>query len=69
MFEIIWLSNHRSQYAQVGVGSDKAKMFCKPRDSLIGMDANSYGLDIARRKLIHRGEIVGTMPKTAVPDK
>lgn len=69
VFEIYWLSNHRSQYAQVGVGSDAAKMFCKPRDSLIGMDNQSWGLDIARRKLIHRGEIKGTMPKTTVPDK
>lgn len=69
VFEIYWLSNHRSQYAQVGVGSDAAKLFCKPRDSLIGIDRNSWGLDIARRKLIHNGQITGTMPKTAVPDK
>lgn len=69
VFEIHWPMGHRSQFASVGVGSDEAKMFIKPRESLIGCDRHSWGLDIARRKLIHRGAITGSMPRSVVPEK
>lgn len=69
VFELFWPMGHRSQFATVGVGSSEAKMFIKPRESLIGCDRFSWGLDIARRKLIHRGEITGSMPRNIVPEK
>ena len=69
VFEINWLKDCRGLFATIGVGSGSADMFVKPRDSLVGKDRFSWGLDIARRKLVHRGQAIGNMPRGMVPDK
>lgn len=70
VFEIYWPSGHRGTMATVGVGTEEAPLFIKPKDSLVGSNGYSWGLDIARKRLLHRGEILGSMPKGGiVPDK
>ena len=69
VFEIHWPRIFRGQTATVGVGNSSALMFIKPKDSLIGCNGNSWGLDISRRKLIHRGEMTGSMPRGMIPEK
>ena len=69
VFEINWPKDTRGLFATVGVGSSSADTFVKPRDSLVGKDRFSWGLDIARRKLVHRGQPTGNMPRGMVPDK
>ena len=69
VFEIYWPKACRGLFATIGVGSSSADMFVKPRDSLVGKDRFSWGLDIARRKLVHRGQPTGNMPRGMVPDK
>ena len=70
MFEIHWPKKERGLFATVGVGSDNAELFCKPRDSLVGKDRFSFGLDIARRKLVTKGQATQGMPAGGfVPEK
>jgi len=70
LFEIYWPSQMRGTMATVGVGSETAPLFVKPKDSLVGCNKQSWGLDIARRRLIHNGQLQGGMPKNGfVPDK
>ncbi|XP_060559300.1 uncharacterized protein LOC132719538 isoform X1 [Ruditapes philippinarum] len=70
VFEIYWPSRLRGTSATVGVGSDDAPLFVKPKDSLVGCNSFSWGLDIARKRLLHKGEMLGTMPRGGVvPDK
>ncbi|XP_053408380.1 protein gustavus-like isoform X2 [Mercenaria mercenaria] len=70
VFEIYWPSGHRGTMATVGVGTEDAPLFVKPKDSLVGCNGFSWGLDIARKRLLHRGEMLGTMPRGGVvPDK
>lgn len=70
VFEIYWPKSHRGTIATVGVGTEDAPLFVKPKDSLVGCNSNSWGLDIVKRKLFHKGQILGNMPKAGfVPDK
>lgn len=69
LFEITWPKDMRGTMATIGVGTDDAPLFVKPKDSLVGCNAQSWGLDIARRRLIHKGAMLGNMPKGVVPDK
>ena len=71
MFEIHWPKDERGLFATVGVGSENAELFCKPRDALVGKDRFSFGLDIARRKLVTKGQSLqqGMPPSGFVPEK
>lgn len=70
VFEIFWPSIARGTLATVGVGTEDAPLFVKPRDSLVGCNRNSWGLDIVRRRIMDCGKMAGQMPKASpVPDK
>ncbi|WAR21067.1 SPSB2-like protein, partial [Mya arenaria] len=69
VFELYWPSGARGTTASVGVGSADAPLFVKPKDSLVGSNSYSWGLDIVRRRLIHKKQLLGTLPRTGmVPD-
>ncbi|XP_060559283.1 SPRY domain-containing SOCS box protein 2-like [Ruditapes philippinarum] len=69
MFEIYWPRNTRRLLATVGVGTDIAPLFVKPKESLVGCNKHTWGLDIARYKCLHRNEIITSLPKNkVVPD-
>lgn len=60
----------RSTHATAGVGTDDAPLFVKPKDSLVGCNKHSWGLDIVRRRVMHKGEMIVSVPKNGlVPDK
>lgn len=70
LFEIYWPTICRGTMASVGVGTKEAPLFVKPKDSLVGCNKSSWGLDIVRRRLLHGGEIVASTNKFgSVPDK
>ena len=70
VFEIYWPSQMRSTHASIGVGTDDAPLFVKPKESLVGCNKKSWGLDIVRRRVTHEGKMLVSVPKNGlVPDK
>ncbi|KAL4229169.1 SPRY domain-containing SOCS box protein 4 [Mactra antiquata] len=70
VFEIYWPMSQRGTMATVGVGNADAPLYVKPKDSLVGCNKMSWGFDITRRRLLHNGQMLGTMPRAGmVPDK
>ncbi|XP_052821306.1 protein gustavus-like [Mya arenaria] len=70
VFEIVWPNVARDATATVGVGTEEAPLYVKPRDPLVGGNRHSWGYDIARCKALHKKEILATYPATkSVPDK
>lgn len=70
VFEIYWPLFSRGTLATVGVGTENAPLFAKPRSSLVGGNRHSWGLDIARRRIMNCGTMAGQMPRAStVPDK
>ncbi|XP_052254779.1 protein gustavus-like [Dreissena polymorpha] len=70
VFEITWPIRFRDACASVGVGTKEAPLFVKPRDSLVGCNRHSWGLDISKCKALHKGEILCTYPRgKSVPIK
>ena len=69
MFEIHWPRKMRHTMATVGVGTEIAPLFVKPKASLVGCNKYSWGLDISRYKCLHRDNIIANLPKNKlVPD-
>ena len=70
VFEIVWPQHHRGTHASVGVASDDCPLYCKPKDSLPGVNKVSWGYDIARKLIVHNAERVANMTTMGmVPDK
>ncbi|XP_053408378.1 protein gustavus-like [Mercenaria mercenaria] len=69
LFEIHWPRTTRRLLATVGVGTKDAPLFVKPKDSLVGCNKYTWGLDIARYRCLHRDEMIAVMPRNKlVPD-
>lgn len=70
VFEIYWPTVGRGTHATAGVGTESAPMFVKPKDSLVGSNPKSWGLDIVRKKAVHNSQALTTCPRAGlVPDK
>lgn len=70
VFEIYWPAGARGTMATVGVGTENAPLFVKPKDSLVGCNKETWGFDITRRRVLHNGQMLGTLPRAGmVPDK
>ncbi|KAL5010904.1 hypothetical protein ScPMuIL_013209 [Solemya velum] len=72
VFEITWPKDKRGVYAQVGLGTTRAPLNCRGAASLVGMTNQSWGLDIVRRRVIHKGEVSSICPSQNgifVPEK
>jgi SPRY domain-containing SOCS box protein 1/4 len=48
-----WSSRHRGTHAVVGVGTRDAPLHCTGYRSLVGSNADSWGWDICRNRLLH----------------
>lgn len=71
VFDITWPADCRGSRATVGISRESAPLFTKGSKSLVGMTSASYGFDLIRHRIIHKGEVLGNCyPKSgkAVPD-
>ncbi|UJR08842.1 hypothetical protein I4U23_013096 [Adineta vaga] len=55
VWEIEWNTRQRGTHAVVGVGTLKAPLHCPGYQALVGMTQESWGWDLGRNKLYHKG--------------
>ncbi|CAF4589524.1 unnamed protein product [Rotaria sp. Silwood1] len=55
VWEIEWNTRQRGTHAVVGVGTVKAPLHCPGYQALVGMNQESWGWDLGRNKLYHKG--------------
>lgn len=55
VWEIEWNTRQRGTHAVVGVGTFRAPLHCAGYQALVGMNHESWGWDLGRNKLYHRG--------------
>ncbi|CAF2156456.1 unnamed protein product [Rotaria magnacalcarata] len=55
VWEIEWNTRQRGTHAVVGVGTIKAPLHCPGYQALVGMNQDSWGWDLGRNKLYHKG--------------
>jgi SPRY domain-containing SOCS box protein 1/4 len=55
VWEIEWNTRQRGTHAVVGVGTIKAPLHCPGYQALVGMNQESWGWDLGRNKLYHKG--------------